>query len=441
MNDKEVTAYMESLSAGAIVNPGREEMQLIALQDLLARMGNPEKTLRYVHIAGTNGKGSILAYVSTVLQEAGCRVGRYFSPALHDTWEKIQVQQRPIAKAAIREGIAVIAECTQQMAAEGKRLPTVFEVETALAFWYFQKKSCDIVVLECGLGGRTDATNVIPAPEVCVFAPIAMDHMAILGPTVEAIAGVKSGIIKAGADVVSASQIPEAARVLNEAARKNGTEIRYAEKPEKIRYGLRKQSFDTRTYHRLEIPLAGVYQPENAAVALAVLECLRERGYKITEQKLRSGLLKTVWPGRFTILQEKPYFIMDGAHNKAAAEVLRRSLDTYFPERSFVMILGVLRDKAYEDVLECLLDKAVQVITLTPPENARALSAIELADAVQEHGVSVTCADSVEEAVELAELLSGKKFPVLATGSLSWLGRLEEIINLKGRVVKKYHGR
>ena len=435
-------AYMESLSAGAIVNPGREEMQLEALQDLLVRMGNPEQGLRYVHIAGTNGKGSVLAYVSTVLQEAGYRVGRYFSPALRDPWEKIQVQQKPIAKTAIREGIAAIAECTQQMAAEGKRLPTQFEVETALAFWYFRKKSCDIVVLECGLGGRTDATNVIPAPEVCVFAPIAMDHMAILGATVEAIARVKAGIIKPGADVVSVpQQMPEAGRVLEQAAKAKNVSLTYAEAVSHVRYGLKKQTLDTKGYRKLEITMAGVYQPENAAVAVTVLDVLQKRGFRIPEEKLRSGLRKTVWPGRFEILKEKPYFILDGAHNKAAAEVLRRSLDIYFPEKSFVMILGVLRDKAYEDVLKCLLDKAVQVITLTPPENVRALSAIELAEAVQEYDVSVTCADSVEEAAELAELLSGKQFPILATGSLSWLGRLEEIINLKGQVVKKYHGR
>lgn len=426
---------MESLSAGAIQNPGKEEMGLEALTDLLAWMGNPEKGLHYVHIAGTNGKGSILAYISTVLQEAGYRVGRYFSPALKDPWEKIQVQQRPIAKTAIREGIAFIAECTEQMAAEGRKLPTVFEVETALAFWYFQKKQCDIVVLECGLGGRTDATNVIPAPEVCVFAPIALDHMAILGKTVAEIAGVKSGIIKPGADVVSAQQLPEARAVLEAAAQENNAELYYAETPQKIRYGIKKQSFDAGAYRKLEIALAGVYQPENAAVAVAALERLMARGYRITENKLRSGLLKTVWSGRFTVLQDKPYLIMDGAHNGAAAEVLRKTLDVCFPDKSFVMILGVLRDKAYTEVLRCLLDKAVQVVTLTPPDNPRALPAIDLAEAVQEYGVSVTCADSVEEALELALLLSGKKLPILATGSLSWLGRLEEAIkSKKGRL-------
>ncbi len=426
---------MESLSAGAIQNPGKEEMGLEALTDLLARMGNPEKGLHYVHIAGTNGKGSILAYISTVLQEAGYRVGRYFSPALKDPWEKIQVQQRPIAKTAIREGIAFIAECTEQMAAEGRKLPTVFEVETALAFWYFQKKQCDIVVLECGLGGRTDATNVIPAPEVCVFAPIALDHMAILGKTVAEIAGVKSGIIKPGADVVSAQQLPEAQAVLEAAAQENNAELYYAETPQKIRYGIKKQSFDAGAYRKLEIALAGVYQPENAAVAVTALERLMARGYRITENKLRCGLLKTVWSGRFTVLQDKPYLIMDGAHNGAAAEVLRKTLDVCFPDKSFVMILGVLRDKAYTEVLRCLLDKAVQVVTLTPPDNPRALPAIDLAEAVQEYGVSVTCADSVEEALELAQLLSGKKLPILATGSLSWLGRLEEAIkSKKGRL-------
>ena len=428
MSDNEVIVYMESLSPGAIQNPGKETMALEALTDLLARMGNPERGLHYVHIAGTNGKGSILAYVSTVLQEAGYRVGRYFSPALHDAWEKIQVQQRPIPRTAIREGIALIAECTAQMTAAGRKVPTLFEVETALAFWYFQKKQCDIVVLECGLGGRDDATNVIPAPEVCIFAPIALDHMAILGKTVEEIAAVKAGIMKAGADVVSAPQLPEVCSVLQAEAQKKQLPLRFAQAPEKVRYGIRKQVFDAGEHHRLEISLAGVYQPDNAAVAVCALECLQARGYRITEPKLRSGLLKSRWPGRFTILQERPYLIMDGAHNGAAAEVLRKTLDVCFPEKSFVMILGVLRDKAYEEVLRCLLDRAVQVVTLTPPDNPRALAGVELADEVQRYDVSVTTADSVEEALELAELLSGKRFPILATGSLSWLGRLEEIV-------------
>ncbi|MBR1471995.1 MAG: bifunctional folylpolyglutamate synthase/dihydrofolate synthase [Lachnospiraceae bacterium] len=426
MTDREVSAYMESLSAGAI--QGQGEMSLGALKELLSRIGHPEEGLRYVHIAGTNGKGSVLAYISMALQEAGYRVGRFFSPALKDPREKIQVGQRPVTKAAVREGIGLIAEAAGRMQEEGRVLPTLFETETALAFWYFKKKACDIVVLECGLGGLQDATNVIPAPEVCVFTPVSLDHTAILGKTIAEIAGVKAGILKEGSDAVSAPQTAEAAAVLEQKAGEMGITLQYAEKPLHIRYGIKKQSFDAMGYRKMEIGLAGVYQPENAALALAVLEALKKRGFVLPESKLRRAFARTVWPGRFTVLQERPYLIMDGAHNGAAAAVLRRSLDVYFPGSSFVMILGVLRDKAYEEVLGCLVERAVQIVTLTPPENPRALAAIDLAYAVQRYGVQVTAADSVEEALELAELLSGGKLPILATGSLSWLGKLEDIV-------------
>ncbi len=390
------------------------------MEHILSSMGNPERGMRYVHIAGTNGKGSVLAYISTVLKTAGHKVGVFYSPALSDPWEKIRVNGRKISKKDVETGIKVIQSTGV--------LPTIFELETALAFWYFRQKACDIVVLECGLGGRDDATNVIPAPFVCVFTPISYDHMAILGNSLEEIAGVKSGIIKPGAAVVSASQAPEAEEVLRKKAEEMHCSFQRAAIPAKVHYGLFKQHFTLPGHEKLTVSLAGTVQVENAALAVTALDVLREKGVEIPEKALQKGLETTVWEGRFTVLKRRPYFIMDGAHNEAAALRLHETLEQLFPGQKFVMILGVLRDKEYDKVLKILSPHAVQLVTVTPPENPRALSSVELAQAAMEYIPQVSAAGSVEEGVEIAELLAGGKYPILATGSLSYLGKLRDCV-------------
>jgi len=414
MNSEEITAYMEEAAARGIV-PG-----LSATEALLDALGHPEERLRFVHIAGTNGKGSVLAYLTTVLQEAGYKVGAFFSPALNDPWEKIRVGGRPITEKAVGHALTILKE----RGVSG----TVFETECALALWYFARCKCDIAVLECGMGGEADATNVIPAPELCVFTPIDMDHMQYLGNSLSRIAAAKAGIIKTGSTVVTASQEAEALAELRKKAGK--TKVIEAKTPTDVRYGLYEQHFNCAGYRDLMIRLAGTWQIKNAALAVTALECLKKRGFDIPEEALRKGLAETVWDGRFTVLRKKPLFLMDGAHNEAAVRVLKESLETYLPGERFVMILGVLKDKAYEKELRMLLPLAVHLITLTPPENARALPALDLAETAQEIAeeagldLSITAADSVEEATEIALLLSGGKLPVLATGSLSWIGRL-----------------
>lgn len=424
MNQKETEEYIRKISAYGSV------LGLDNIRELLNRMGNPQDTLSFVHIAGTNGKGSVLAYLSTILKESGYRVGRYFSPAIGDDREKIQVGGRMIGRKAFCEGLELIKNHAEQMEAEGWHPPTLFETETALAFWYFAEKKCDIVVLETGMGGIEDATNIVQNTKVAVVTSISYDHMGILGDTLTEIAEKKAGIIKKGAIVVSAGQKPEVLEVLQRTCQETGCALHVAEQPRKVKYGIFRQrfSFQQNTY---KIRLAGLWQPENACVALETVAALRKQGIPVKEDAVRRGLEDTVWDGRFTVLRKNPLLIMDGAHNEDAAKRLRESLEAYFPGQRFILIMGALRDKEYDKMLAILAPLAQYIITVTPPENPRALSAFDLADHAKAYHACVTAADSIEEAVEMAGLLAGEEYVTIACGSLSYLGRLRKILTEK----------
>ena len=422
MTDREIQEFIDKLGTYGSV------LGLDLVRELLRRLGNPQDKCKVIHIAGTNGKGSVLAYVSTVLYKAGYRVGRYLSPVIHEYREKIQINEKNITKKALAEGMTLIRDAISEMERDGFSSPTLFEAETSLAFWYFAKKECDYVVLETGLGGREDATNVISAPLVCVLTPVSMDHMAILGKTLGEIARVKCGIIKPGAVVVSGIQENEVFAIVKETAEKNGCKLQVAKAPEKVSYGLEKQTFSYGPYKKVQITLGGIYQPENAALALEVITALRSLGVTISDVALAEGMKSTRWDGRFTLLRKKPIFIMDGAHNEAAAIRLRESLETVLCDKRKIFIIGVLKDKEYVKVLEHTADLAEHIITLMPPENPRALPAYELAKEAERYHSRVTTADSVEEAVEIASLLSGPECAIIAFGSLSYLGRLEQVV-------------
>ena len=425
LTDREVQEFIEENAArGSILG-------LDTVRELAERMEHPEKGLKIIHIAGTNGKGSILAYLSTILQEAGYKVGRYLSPVIYDYREKIQVNGKRITKRALAEGLEIIQRHMEEMKNAQLPLPTLFEIETVLALWYFKEKQCDFVVLETGMGGATDATNFIDNPLLCIFASISMDHMAFLGNNLTEIAKVKAGILRNGVCAVSARQYEEAKSVLeSEAERLNGNLV-FAQEPKNIKYGLEKQWFDYSDYKKCRISLSGVWQPENAAVALEAIHQLQNMGYSISKESVYKGLENACWSGRFTLISKKPLFVMDGAHNEDAAKKLRKSLETYFKGKPLIYIIGVLKDKEYDKILMHTADLAAQIITITPPDNPRALSAYELAKAAEVYCQSVTMADSLEEAVEMASLLAGKECAIIAFGSLSYLGKLEAIVKKK----------
>ncbi len=427
MNYRETMEYMEEMSQLGSV-PGLE-----STAELCRRLGDPQESLFFVHIAGTNGKGSVLAYVYSILRTAGYRAGHYSSPAVYAYREKIQVNGKEILAREFALLMSLVREEADAMAAEGLPHPTVFEMETAAAFLYFKEQHCDIVLLECGMGGDLDATNIVKNTLAAAFSSISMDHMAFLGNTLSEIASHKAGIIKPGAEVVSGIQQPEVLELLKRRA--GDAAFRYVsrERLDNIKYGLEKQRFDYVSeggvsYRHLEISLSGVIQPENAALAVEIMEALGRKGFFVTEKQLRTGLFLAKWGYRFEVAARKPYFILDGAHNEDAAKRLSESIRFYFTNKKILYIMGMLKDKEYEKVIAHTYAYAEQIVTVTPPGQARALSGHELARAASEYHPKVTEAASLEEAVEMAYLLTQKDWVIIAFGSLSYLGALGRLI-------------
>ncbi len=436
MKYQEALDYIESLK-GLGIHPG-----LGSIQELCRRLGNPQDDLRFVHVAGTNGKGSTLAYISSILQCAGYRVGRYSSPAVFDYRERMQVNGRIITRKDLGTWMDMVKQACDAMQAEGLAHPTPFEVETALAFLYFKEKQCDIVVLEVGMGGAMDATNLIKTTEVAVLTSISMDHMGFLGKTLSEIAKQKAGILKPGCIAVTGNREAEVLQVIRGKAEELGCRLRQVdyEQCKQVKYGLKKQSFTYGGYKQLEITLAGKWQVDNAMLAVEAIEALKEQGYEISEQALRKGLLECQWPGRFFVAGNRPLFLVDGAHNEDAAKRLAETIEFYFTNKRIIYIMGILKDKEYEKIIDLTHHLADQIITVTTPENPRALPAYELAQAVSKVHPQVTAVDSLEEAVEVSYLLADKDDVIIAFGSLSYLGRLIGIVEKHGQKGSKRNG-
>lgn len=425
MNYKEARVYLDQVSKYGSV------LGLDNMRELLDRLGNPQNDLKFIHISGTNGKGSVLAYLSTVLSGAGYRTGRYLSPTLFSYRERIQVDGENIDRESLAAHVTAIAEAAREMKEQEAGVPTVFEVETALAFLYFKEKKCDIVVLETGLGGAMDATNVITTPVMEVIASISMDHMEFLGDTLEKIAEQKAGIIKPDTVVVSAKQERSAEAVIRRTCEEKHCSFHEVE-PEALRdveYGYERQSFSYKNWKNIEISLAGSYQIINAALALEAVEALRgQQILQISEEQVYEGFRRTQWRGRFTLIGKHPDIIMDGAHNPAAAQVLRESLELYFKGRRLRYIFGVFRDKDYETIISLTAPLAEHIVTVETPGNPRALPAAELRDAVAKVNPSVEAADSVEEAVRRSLEQADEKDVIVIFGSLSFLGEAEQAV-------------
>lgn len=426
MNYKQAREYIEETGQyGSVL--GLENMH-----NLLAELGNPEKKLKFIHIAGTNGKGSTLAYISTILKCSGYKVGRYISPTIFKYRERIQVDGAYIEKELFAQLMTIVKNVIDQMILDGKNHPTAFEIETALAFLYFLEKQCDIIVLETGLGGTLDATNVIDTTICSVITTISMDHMQFLGNTLSEIATQKAGIIKPGCLVVSAVQNEEAKNVIIDTARENNCNLYFMDPCElsQIEYSYQVQSFIYKN-ERYTISLAGNFQIENAALALKVIECLNQHGWNISQQSIHNGLEKTKWIGRFTQIHSKPIFIVDGAHNEDAAKQLRQSIQLYFKERRIIFIMGVFADKDYKKIIELTVPLSSEVITVETPNNPRALPAETLAAEVALYNVTAIPSKNLKEAVEMSFSLAGEDDVIIAFGSLSYLGDMIELVHNK----------
>lgn len=394
----------------------------------LKYLGNPQDDLRFVHIAGTNGKGSVGAYLEAVLVEAGYRVGRFISPTLYEYRERIQINGTYITEEDFGRWMDQIVSVMEKMKQEGESLPSPFEIETALSFLYYREKKCDLVLLECGMGGKMDATNVIKNTELAVITSISMDHMEYLGDTLEKIAAQKAGIIKPGASVVTCSQKPEAAKEIGRVCMQGGNPLTVGrvEDAKKIEADLEHQTFSYGG-QRITIHLAGSHQLENAVLALVGVQALVQRGYKITREQICRGFEKAQWSGRFTILKKEPYVVVDGAHNPDAAEKLKDSLEMYFHGRKLIFLMGVLKDKQYDKIASILAPMAKKVITLETPDNDRALSAEKLAETVRKYNSKVQAAKSLSNAVDQGMNLAEKEDVVVAFGSLSFTGEITRL--------------
>lgn len=443
MKYEDAITYIEECNLLGSV-PGLE-----SIRALTEKLGNPQDELKFIHVAGTNGKGSVSSFIGTTLQLSGLKVGRYISPTIYTYCERFQINGRMISKKELGEEMEWIKEACDELVLEGRPQPTSFEIETALSFHYFCKKKCDIVVLETGMGGTLDATNIIKNPLLCVLTSISMDHMQYLGDTLTCIAENKCGIIKDGCTVVSSIQSEAAERVVKEVSAKRKAKLIFADAStvEYISLGkkgspsLEKQAFLYED-ERYEISLLGKYQVENAVIAIKALQELCAMGYeKITDEKIKKGLFSTQWKGRFSVLAKKPYFVVDGAHNVAAAKKLVQSIQFYFTNCKIVYIMGMFRDKEYEKVIQLTAPLASQIITVATPGNPRALPAVELAHAVSEVNPNVTCADSLEEAVEMSYLFADKDSVIIGFGSLSFLGDIMNIVEHNRTVRSDTHGK
>lgn len=427
MNYKEARVYLDEVSKYGSV------LGLESMRELLDRLGNPQNELKFIHISGTNGKGSVLAYLSTILSGAGYRTGRYISPTLFSYRERIQVDGEYIEKESLACHVTAIAAAAEDMQKAGLPSPTVFEIETALAFLYFKEKRCDIVTLEVGCGGLLDATNVITTTLMEVIASISMDHTDLLGDTLAKIAAQKAGIIKPDTMVVSAQQKSEAAQVIEDTCKEQHCTLQMVDesKISNVHYGAEGQTFSYKTWENVAISLAGSYQIKNAALALEGVEALRKLGYALSDQQVREGLLHTAWRGRFTTLRRDPTVIIDGAHNPAAALELKESLERYFPGKTLYFVMGMFKDKDYAQVIDLTAPLARHIITVETPGNPRAMPARELAEAVGKVNPSVEWADSVAHGVEKALAMAGKEDAVIVFGSLSFLGEAADAVNEK----------
>lgn len=425
MNYEEAREYLDQVSKGGSI------LGLDNMRELLKRLENPQDSLKFVHISGTNGKGSVLAYVSTVFKEAGYRTGRYISPTLFSYREKIQVNESFIGREDLARLTEEVKKAAEEMQNSGKGFPTIFEIETALAFLYFAEQKCDIVILETGLGGALDATNVITTSVMEVITSISMDHMEFLGDTLGKIALQKAGIIKPHTSVVSAVQDMEAMEVIRDVCRKKECVFDTVDQEQikDISYGYEGQSFSYKDWKNIKISLMGSYQIKNAALALEAIEALRKLGYELNDKAVYQGMKTAVWKGRFTVISKEPFIIMDGAHNQAAAEELVRSLKLYYPGKKFYYIFGMFRDKDYHQVIRLTAPLAEHIVTVETPENPRALPAEELKKAVAEVNPSVEAAGNLRMAVNRVMEQIDKDAVIVIFGSLSFLGEAEMAVN------------
>ena len=417
---------------------------LDAIEGLLEELGHPEDNLKVVHIAGTNGKGSIFAYLSSILIAAGFKVGRYISPTISCYEERFQINGEYITKDKLARLYNIVEEAMKREEEKTGLKPTLFEVETAISFLYFKEEEVDYALIEVGMGGRMDATNVIRHPELTVISSISYDHQAFLGDTLEEIAWQKAGIIKESCPVILSENSDEVCKVIEQEATKKRVKCIEIEPTD---YEVLSETPYGSTFlwkeQRYETKLPGRHQVSNAVTALAASEYLFHKDYeknnarkaiakKLDEMNVKSaqqgGIIRTCWPGRLEVLKKEPLFYRDGAHNPDGAKKLAAFLQKYFTNKKIIYIMGVLKDKEYKKMLRYLMPMAKEVYVFKP-KNERGLSAQILANTIKEVAdVSVTIESDVNAAVFRALDTAKPDDVLVACGSLSFMEEMEDIL-------------
>lgn len=414
MTYEEAIAYIHKVSWRG------SRLGLTRIRELLERLGNPQEKLKFVHIAGTNGKGSVAAMLDSILRQAGYRTGLFTSPYIFRFNERIMVDGQAIGD----EELAGLVEEIRPVAESMEDKPTEFEMITALGMVYFQRSGCDIVVLETGLGGELDSTNVIPVPEVAVITSIGYDHMEQLGDTITKIAAAKAGIIKEGGLVACYGRNPEAEEVIRRVCEEKHARVVFIDygRPNPVLQDTNGTLFDMGGLQNLRIPLLGHYQLYNAALAVLTTRLLNEKGFYISDRALRDGLAQTKWRGRLEMISEYPRVIVDGSHNPPGVAATAESLAEYFPGEKIIFLMGVMADKDVASMIGALAPLATEFVTIAP-DYPRALAADQLAEKIKTlTGKPATAAKDIPEGCALAMEKAGYRGVVCAIGSLYGVG-------------------
>ena len=401
--------------------PGLERIKA-----LLDALGNPQKAFRCIHVAGTNGKGSVCAMLDSILRAAGHRVGLFTSPYIRRFHERIQANGNQISDEELADVTAYVRPFAEAM----EETPTEFELITAIGFEYFRRVGVEYVVLEVGLGGRLDPTNVIEDPLLSIITDIDFDHTEQLGNTIQAIAIEKAGIIKEGYPCLYGGRDSSACRTVASVAAMRHAPFHTVDRSEYhvTEMTLEGTRFDFDCYTDLRLPLLGTYQPYNAATVLTALRVLEAYGITGTEEQMRQGLASTVWPARFELMRRDPLIICDGGHNPNGVAAAVKSIQAYFPEQKVNILSGVMTDKNYDEMIEALKPIARHVYAVRP-ENPRALPAERLAAHLTSHKIPATPYESIHEALCAAiDDCRRDNLPLICLGSLYLYGSVVEAL-------------
>ena len=408
-------------------------LELDTMRHLMAKLNNPQDKVKFIQVAGTNGKGSTAAYLTSILSEAGIKIGRYTSPAVFSSTEQYFACGSCISESEYAKGVTAVSEAAASLDGE---TPTAFEQETALAFWYFAQKGCELAILEAGLGGDMDATNIVTTTVCSIITSISMDHCRILGNKISEIAAHKAGIIKPGAPVICIEQKEDAMEPIRAAAKAADTPLYEVHRDEvrQIFSDKRESIVFFREFENLHLKMLGSCQPENAALAVQAASVL-SRSYPIEKKHIYDGIEKTRWGGRFELHSGSPDIILDGAHNPDGIRRLRESVNQMFGAVPICYVCGVLADKDYEKEIEILFGRASNVFTVTPP-SPRAMKSTDLKAAIKKRFsqlkvISFDSEDGIEKAMEAAV---SQNNPVVVCGTLTILARVKEWMKRNNRM-------